>query len=252
MTAEFKDHFSDRAANYAIYRPQYPPAVVHYLSSIAPTRRVAWDVGCGSGQMSRMLGDVFDHVVATDASLGQLARAVAHPRLRYVAATAERAPLRGATIDLIVAAQAAHWFDLPRFYAEARRVAKPNTAIALLTYGITVAEEPVKPIVDHFYDTVLADWWPRERRHTENGYRDFEFPFQEIAPPSIEMAVTWTLDQFLGYVGTWSAVRAMEKGMGTANSERFRRDVTKAWGDKPTRRVWWPLGMRVGRLHPLL
>ena len=249
MTPLFKDHFSDRAANYAIYRPHYPAALADYLASLGPTRGTAWDVGCGSGQMSPLLGDRFDRVIATDASPEQIIRAAPHPRVEYAVATAENAPLEDHSVDLIVVAQAAHWFDLPPFYKEARRVAKPDAGIALLAYGITVVEPPVLAVVDHFYSVVLAKWWPRERKHTENGYRDLEFPFDEVTPPPIDMAVDWTVDQFLGYVGTWSAVRAMEKAVGLGNTESFRRAVTAAWGDIPRRRVWWSIGMRVGRVR---
>ena len=50
---DFKDHFSEVAAAYAAHRPTYPPALVDLLARLAPARRLAWDAGCGSGQLSR-------------------------------------------------------------------------------------------------------------------------------------------------------------------------------------------------------
>ena len=250
MTAQFKDHFSDRAAGYATYRPHYPPALADFLATIAPTRATAWDVGCGSGQLSTLLGDRFDRVIATDASGEQIARAVAHPQVEYAVATAESAPIDGGSVDLIVAAQAAHWFDLPSFYKEVRRVAKPRAGIALVTYGLTHVEPPVDAVVDHLYYDILAKWWPPERKQTENGYRDFVFPFDEVIPPRLDMLVDWTMDQLLGYVGTWSAVRAMETAEGTGPIERFHEAVAGAWGSNATRRVSWQLGLRAGTVRP--
>src|SRR5437870_67862 len=106
VKSEFKDHFSDRAARYAAYRPHYPPAVADFVARIAPAREVAWDVGCGSGQFSTLLGDRFGRVIATDASADQLALARPHPHVEYMIGRAEAAPIAGGAVDLIVAAQA--------------------------------------------------------------------------------------------------------------------------------------------------
>jgi SAM-dependent methyltransferase len=250
VSAAFKDHFSDRAARYATYRPQYPAALAAYLTSIAPATETAWDVGCGSGQFSTQLGDRFARVIAADASADQIALAQPHSHVEYVIATAEQPPIEDHSIDLITAAQAAHWFDLPSFYREVERVARPNAAIALFTYGITVVDGPPREIVDHLYYDALETWWPPERRHTENGYAHFEFPFAEITPPSIEMAVDWTVDELIGYIGTWSAVRALERAEGDATTQKVAEDLRATWGDVARRRVSWPLGMRVGRVAP--
>jgi SAM-dependent methyltransferase len=244
----FKDHFSDRAARYAEFRPRYPAALADYLASLAKHPATAWDVGCGSGQMSTLLGDRFERVIATDASEEQVSRAAPHPRVEYIVAPAERVPIADACVDLIVVAQAAHWFDLPAFYMEARRVAKARAAIALITYAITEVEPPVGEVVDRFYHQTLKRWWPLERRHTENLYADLPFPFAEISPPPLTMSVDWSMDQLLGYISTWSAVRALEKGRGDGALRELARDVRERWGDSPTRRVSWPLGIRVGRM----
>jgi SAM-dependent methyltransferase len=246
MSAEFKDHFSDRAASYATYRPHYPPALADYLASIAPARGTAWDVGCGSGQMSTLLADRFERVIATDASAEQIVRAAPHPRIAYLIGTAEQAPVVAHSVDLIAVAQAAHWFDLPRFYMEARRVARPDAAIALITYATTIVEPPINDIVHHFYTDVVGKWWPPERKSTETMYRDFEFPFDELRPPAIDMSVEWTADQLIGYISTWSAVRAIEKAEGGAAMATLAKEIRAAWGEKPTRKVWWPVGIRAG------
>lgn len=248
MTPDFKDHFSDRAAGYATYRPHYPPKLADYLAGVAPAREMAWDVGCGSGQLSTLLGDRFKRVIATDASEAQIARAVAHPTVEYGVATAESAPMVDRSVDLIVAAQAAHWFDLPRFYEEVRRVAGPSAVVALVTYTFTHVDGPAGAVIDHFYFDVLGKWWLPERRQVEKGYQHLDFPFDEINPPVMEMSVEWSVDQLIGYVGTWSAVRAMEKGRGDSETKKFADAVRKAWGPAKSRRVSWPLVMRVGRV----
>src|SRR5207249_7256547 len=134
-TRPFQDHFSDKAAGYAAYRPVYPPALVDALAALAPGRGLAWDAGCGSGQLSLLLAQRFDRVIATDASADQIAHATAHPKVEYRCAPAEASGLADGIADLAVAAQAAHWFDLPDYYAEVRRVAPPRARAEERTAG---------------------------------------------------------------------------------------------------------------------
>src|SRR5262245_37967932 len=90
---EFKDHFSERAAGYASYRPHYPRTLAEWLAGIAPARETAWDAACGSGQLSTLLGDQFNKVIATDASSAQIFQAVQHARVEYRVEPAESSSL---------------------------------------------------------------------------------------------------------------------------------------------------------------
>ena len=165
----FKDHFSARSAEYAAYRPTYPRALVDYLAGLCERTEQALDAGCGTGQLAVLLADRFDHVIATDASAQQIEKAEAHERVEYRVAPAEQSGLTEQTVDLITAAQAAHWFDLPAFYAEARRVGKPGAILALVTYVVVQADPEIDPTIQHFYKDVVGPYWPPERRHVEEG-----------------------------------------------------------------------------------
>src|SRR3954464_14207364 len=98
MTA-FKDHFSSRAADYAAYRPTYPPELVDYLASVCPTSNLALDCGCGTGQLAVLLADRFKRVIATDASAQQIENAEPRERVTYRVAPAERSGLPDARIS---------------------------------------------------------------------------------------------------------------------------------------------------------
>lgn len=248
MTQGFKDHFSDRAAAYAMHRPVYPRELIHFLASEAPAQKLAWDCGCGSGQMSVRLAERFDIVIATDASAGQIANATPHPRISYRTAPAERSGLDQGTADLIVAAQAAHWFDLPAFYGEARRVARKEALIALVTYDWIEVNDAVDVPVRKFY-SAIAGYWPPERRLVEDGYASIPFPFQEIKAPQFVMKAEWTVDELLGYIGTWSAVRRLEADGGSERRVAFEREVRRAWSEAQALPVRWKLSMRVGRMQ---
>lgn len=245
----FKDHFSTRSAGYAAYRPTYPRVLIDYRAEQCTQTKLALDVGCGTGQLSVLLADRFEHVIATDASAQQIMRAEAHERVEYRVAPAEKSDLPDHIVDLITAAQAAHWFDLDAFYAEVRRVGKPGAVLALIAYGVIQADPKIDPVIRHFYEEVDGPYWPPERRHVENGYRSFHFPFEEWTAPPLAIEVQWQASDLLGYIDTWSAVRGLEKAQGREPVERFQRDLLSIW-DEPQRRrtIRFSLSVRVGRI----
>jgi SAM-dependent methyltransferase len=250
-TPNFKDHFSSGAAGYAAYRPTYPIELVDGLAGISPSHELALDCGCGTGQLSVLLAERFAEVLATDASAAQIEQAQPREGVRYRTALAEDSGLPDGSVDLIAVAQAAHWLDLEKFYAEVRRVARPNAAVALISYGVLHVEGAVDRIVQRFYYETIGPYWPAERRPVEEGYRNLPFPFQETRLPNLAIEVSWRLEDLVGYVNTWSAVRVAEKALGSSPSTRFVEELRKEWGDAELRRgVTWPLSLRVGNVQP--
>ena len=250
MTASgpFKDHFSEVAAAYAAHRPSYPTALVDFLARVAPEQRLAWDAGCGSGQLSVLLAGRFTRVLATDASPEQIARAAVHPKVEYRCAGADASGLPERAADLATAAQAAHWFDLPAYYAEVRRVTRPGGIVALISYGVVTAGADLDAVIQPFYRDVLGSYWPPERRHVDVGYRSLPFPFEELDAPALEIRLDWRLEDLVGYVGTWSAVWALQQSVGVGPFAMLRRALADAWGAAAVRTVRWPLALRVGRV----
>ena len=248
----FKDHFSVTASGYAAHRPVYPRGVAEALAARSPGRALVWDAGCGSGQLSVVLGEVFDQVAATDASAAQIAEAVPHPRVRYAVAPAEVSGLANGSVDCAVAAQAAHWFDLDAYYREVRRVARPGGLVALVTYAVMEVDPQIEKLVEQFYWHTLEGHWPPERKLVEEGYRSLPFPFEPVKAPGLALEHRWNADQMLGYVGTWSAVQSLKKAGRGNELERFGQELRAAWGDPAQERVVrWPLSLRLGRVSPL-
>ena len=249
MKPAFHDHFSTVAARYADFRPSYPAALFDYLTTLAPRNSLVWDCAAGTGQATIDLAARFDRVIGTDASREQIAAATSHPSIEYRVALAEQSGLSDASVGLITVAQALHWFNFDRFYAEVHRVLAPNGLLVAWGYGINEVDgDVVNSLVQDFYHNIVGPYWPAERKLLAEGYRTIPFPFAEITPPAFHMEAKWTLEQLIGYFSTWSATNRFIKSTGHNPLEPLSAALAKIWGDAAkTRRVIWPLSLRVGR-----
>lgn len=249
LVSQFKDHFSGVASHYATYRPSYPPALFAYLASLCSERTEAWDCACGSGQATIALTEWFDAVQATDASAQQIAGAPAHDKVRYSVAPAEQSGLDISSVDLIIVAQAVHWFDHDRFYAEANRVLRAGGVLAVFGYGVHHVEgDEIDRVMQHFYFETMGPYWPPERRYIEVNYTTLPFPYAEVVTPTFELVEHWPLEHLLGYLRSWSATSRYVKENGHDPVEPLGVELAALWGDPRTpRRVSWPLPLRVGR-----
>jgi len=249
VTGGFADHFSARAADYARFRPHYPAELFDFLAAASPGRRLAWDCGTGSGQAAIGLAAHFERVHATDPSAGQLAHATRHERVDYALGRESESGLPGGSVDLVTAAQAAHWFDLDAFYAEARRVLAPRGVVAMWCYGALRIGDDVDPILDWFYAERVGRYWPPERALVDAGLATLTFPFEPLPVPALEMHAVMSRDELMGYVGTWSAVARGRAEEGADPLAELQRRLLSPWPDAGTRRiVRWPLGIRAGRV----
>lgn len=125
--------FGAVATDYAAWRPGYPPEAVAFLAGgdegHAVARRIL-DVGAGTGLLSAPLVAQGHEVVAADTSADMLAELAQRlPGVRTLVAGAEALPLPDGAFDVVVAAQAAHWFDRVRAGREFRRVLRPGGAV---------------------------------------------------------------------------------------------------------------------------
>jgi len=243
----FKDHFSKQAADYARFRPRYPREMFEYLGRIAPSRALAWDCATGNGQAAVGLAEVFERVIATDASEKQIANAEPHDRVEYRIAPAENSGIESDTIDLVMVAQALHWFDLDRFYAEVKRLLKPGGVFAASAYKFFRITPAIDEVVNNrYYRKVVGPFWPPERMLIEK-FEQLPFPFPETETPRFEMSVQWKLEHLIGYLRTWSATQRFIAANRRDPLEEIAPELGVAWGNtKQSRRVVWPLTLRVG------
>lgn len=169
--------------------------------------------------------------------------------MEYRVAPAERSGLEAARgVDLITVAQALHWFDLERFYAEVRRVSKSGGVIAAWAYKLARVTPRIDAVVNHYYSDIVGAYWPAERVLVER-FEELAFPFPEIVAPPFEMAAEWTVNQMIGYLRTWSATQRFMAAHQRDPLDAIKNELQSAWGDAgESRRVVWPLSVRVGQV----
>lgn len=245
--ASFSDHFSAVAAQYANARPEYPRALFDWIASVVGGRGLAWEPGCGSGQATRDLATVFARVHATDPSAAQIAQAQGPANATFSVEPAERCSLADASVDAICIAQALHWFDLPRFFAECDRVLKPGGMLIAWGYQDIVVPQDIEPPVADFQREVLA-YWPPERDFVDEGYASFVFPFERVDTPQLELVAEWTLPRMLGYFSSYSATKRCIDAHGQDPVIAHAAAIAAAWGEpQTTRTLRWPLFVHARR-----
>lgn len=237
-----------RSEQYAKYRPTYPLNFFNYLYSVVPIKQNAWDCGTGNGQVAFELAKVFDRVFATDISQTQIDHALQSDNIDYSVQPAENTNFQYQQFDLIVTAQAVHWFNFEQFYSEVRRTAKENALICIIGYGRIMVSDKIDHIITRFYQDTIGAYWDSERRYVDENYETIPFPFEEIKVPRFVNKMRWSLEHLIGYLNTWSAVKHFIKQNGYNPIDKLTKDIEKYWGQQMTREVRFPLLLKIGRI----
>lgn len=242
-----KDNFSDLSEEYARFRPAYPQEVYSFLRPLLPARVNAWDVGTGNGQVAIELSRFFDQVYATDISQAQLDQAVRKDNVFYSMQAAEKTDFKVGFFDLCMVAQAIHWFDFDAFFREVDRTTKDKALIVVMGYGLIRINPELDPLIDHFYTEIIGSYWDKERKYIDEGYKTIPFPFEEIPVPDYDHVYQWSFQHLIGYLSTWSAVMHYKREKGKNPLDIVYQDLKDKWGGEKTKKVHFPLLLRVGR-----
>lgn len=243
-----KDLFSSHSEDYSRFRPGYPEELFEFLRKLCQTREIAWDCGTGNGQVAGELAVLFEQVYATDISVNQLSNAVQKPNIHYTKQPAANTIFPSNYFDLITVGQAIHWFDFEKFYTEAKRVLKKDAVITIFGYSLFRSNPETDEIIRHFYKDIIGQYWQPERQYLEEEYQTIPFPFKELEAPRLEMKQRWTLERLIGYLNTWSAVKAYEAERGQNPVDLIRPKLHQSFGE--TGEINFPILLRVGRQSP--
>lgn len=244
----FADHFSSQARTYAASRPTYPDALYAWIAAASPGHARAWDCATGNGQAARGLARHFREVVATDGSAAQLQAAEPVPGVVFRTATAEDSGLPDASVDTVTVAQALHWFDHARFWAEVRRVVRPGGLVACWGYHRHTVDPAVDAVTEDFFE-VVEPYWPEGRMLLQRDYRDIPFPFARLPAPDVALTLPWRAADMAAYLRSWSATQRCRDDRGVDPVDAVEPRLREAWGDGVREVTWatcWLAGRRSG------
>ena len=245
------DRFSSTSREYSFSRPAYSDVLYRFLNDITSNKDMAWDCATGNGQAAIGLCKYFKNVIASDASKGQLECQFNRNNIMYEMFPAENADIQDNSVDLITVAQAAHWFDLDKFYKEVTRISKSNGVLAIWSYGMHKIDNDIDKISEKLNvgGDILGRYWPRETNYVKEDYKTIPFPFKEIPAPKFDMTVNWNLDDLVCYMQTWSAVKrfSMEKKFNPLSL--IVEELERLWGKRDKQKVVkWGINLRVGKI----
>ena len=248
MTTNVSQLFSDGSTQYAAARPGYPRELFEFIFSQCPDFTKAWDCATGSGQAAVSLAERFSVVEATDVSVEQISSALVHDRVIYSVQPAEATPFPNACFSHVTVAQALHWFDLTRFWPEVHRVLKKGGLFAAWAYTWPHVTREIDHVVNAKLLGVIESYWLPQNRLAWDGYSTISFPFRDQPTPKFAMCLKWNLDQFVAYLGTWSATRRCLERTGPYFFTELSAALERIWGNRMSEReIRMEFYCRVGR-----
>ncbi|CAG2003595.1 unnamed protein product [Fusarium graminearum] len=199
----FRNYSSQQASNYAEGRLGYSEALIEFVlkqhNSSGGRNGVLLDVGCGPGPATRMLAPHFDVAYGADPGLSMIEKAQqmggiskAGAQIEYKVSGAEELDkidgLEHSSIDLITAATAAHWFDMPKFWNAAAKLLKPGGTVALWTafrQSDLSGGDKVQTLLEDFRENVLRPYSSAGSQITNDGYVDLLMPWDDPTTASL-------------------------------------------------------------------
>ncbi len=239
--------FNEQSAEYSRNRPRYPKEIYAYLSSNCRGHDVAWDCACGNGQVAADLAPYFNSIEASDISEEQIKNGFTHDKIHYSLQNAEGTDFPDACFDLVVVAQALHWFNLEVFFQEVRRTLKNGGVFSCWGYGFFKTEPEIDRLIHNDFLVHIDRFWADNNRLLISGYKNVHFPFTELDHPEFLMTVPWNREQLLNYMLTWSAVKLHIKEHGRSLVDKLKAKLARYWPPGESKQVAMDFVFYAGR-----
>ncbi|KAK3312821.1 S-adenosyl-L-methionine-dependent methyltransferase [Apodospora peruviana] len=200
----FTAYTPEQAKGYVQARLNYHPnvyqAVLNHHTSTGGKLTTLLDIGCGPGLAVRSLAPHFQHAIGLDPSQGMITTARSldpTSSIRFEVSTAEslgsdlqKDPVKPGSVDLLVASNAAHWFDLPKFWLAAARILKPGGTVAFWTSG-PIDVHPSMPNAVALQEAMDA----HEKKHIEQYYAEGNWHTRDRYA---RLVMPWSVDPPVG------------------------------------------------------
>eukprot|EP01132_Coremiostelium_polycephalum_P000706 gene706-875_t len=232
MNTFTKDIYSSISDNYKNSRQSYDDHVYKLIKENTDEKRnLAIDVGCGNGQNTIRLAELYDKVIGYDSSESQVLHAEPHDRVEYRACPAENInDLPDGSVDLITAATAAHWFNLPEFFKVTQKLLRPNGSLILWTYRTNdiIGNEKANNIQNKVFD-LYKPYRPNNLDLVANGYKDIIPPFKNTTRYNTYTTRKISIEQHVRYFGSLAAYSNYLKAGNKDILEDIKKEMMEAY-----------------------
>ncbi|XP_022985067.1 putative methyltransferase DDB_G0268948 [Cucurbita maxima] len=237
-----KDNLAEK---YLEGRPRsYPADWYSKLAALTAGHSLACDFGTGNGQAALGVAEHYEKVIGIDVSKSQLECAMKHERVQYLhlpTSMSEDEMVKSIgtdnTVDLIVSAEAVHWFDLPKFYAVASRLLrKPGGIIAVWGYYYISLNDAFNAAMNRLTEATLPFWDQKVKEYVLNDYRTIPFPFESVGigsegkPEHLEMEQEFSFEGMLKYLKSMGPVILAKENGVDVMCEEMVKELRDAWG----------------------
>ncbi|XP_053131323.1 putative methyltransferase DDB_G0268948 isoform X2 [Hemicordylus capensis] len=233
----------EHAAFYQKYRfsPQenVQASVFSYLEKKGASFQLAVDVGCGSGQSTKMLAKRFEEVVGMDISEAQIeeAKQASHPsNISYLVCPAEEPPFEDNSVDLITAFAAAHWFNTPIFMREVDRVLKPSGCVVLCSYTTGMQlhyEDRTEKLMEIFAEMrdLIYMYADEKIKIVVNDYQEIfdSLPFPDKERINTVDKVPMSIGDLMGYIESLSPYQTFLRVQPDAAKSRLQKTAERGF-----------------------
>jgi len=221
------ERFSNRVSNYVKFRPEYPSEVLDLFvekMDLTPTTVIA-DIGAGTGVSSKLFVENGNRVIAVEpnAKMREAARSTFAGRENFsvIDGTSGATTLPDASVDVVIAAQAFHWFPLEGSRIEFRRILRPKGWIALMWNERQVNATPFHVEYEEFLKRNAADY--ENVRHERIGPTQFAAFFQQPYETAVfTNSQVFDLEGLLGRVASTSYMPSEEDASFPAMADELK------------------------------
>jgi len=207
---------------YSKIRPSYPEELVNKIIAYLKERdegpfKLGVDIGCGSGQATKLFAPFFESLHGYDVSENQIKQALNQSvcdNIKFFVSPSERIPLEDESVNLITVATAVHWFDIEKFFDESKRLLKRNGALAVFSYFLPSIEYKDK---SGELSELVMSFYKDLRPHFSDKIRIPEAKLVSVVPPlhqverheSFVHTCAWKLEHLQLYLKSWSAYQTL-------------------------------------------
>ncbi len=241
--------FGEKAVCYTRFRPDYAEAIFDFLDvNMSGGRKLAVELGAGSGQATRSIARMFERVIAIEPDQRLIEQAKLPNNVETRVGAAEEVEFGPQSVDAIISATAFHWMDQPAICKKAAHWLAPGGVFFPFAYNVFKFEGRAQD----YFEREFEKWRPYRDARLDNNYDypailDRSGVFLSIAPLRTETSIELSAHAAAGLICTASYAAAYAHTVSGADIYFNEvRNTLSAFGERI--KVTFPIIGAIGRV----